>query len=246
MAQNQLYDLQNPTKRIELPKKLNEISGLSFLTNSEIASVQDEKGKIYILSPEDGKIVKEIEFGKNGDYEGISHFKKHYFVLKSNGSIYKIDKYGYSKEYEFKHKKGFDFEGLCLDKINNRLLVACKENGNKDKRSHFYIYVFSLESKEYVEKAHFKIRRNAVHSNFKPSGIAIHPNGNIYVLSSFSKTLCVLSKTGAILESTQLNESILNQPEGITFNSEGDLFIANEKKNTMPTLLKFNLNKTVR
>ena len=245
-AQNRMYDLQNPSERIELTKPLNEISGITMLEDGNIAAVQDEKAKVYILSAEDGTILNDSKFGKDGDYEGITKCRNHLYVLKSNGSIYKVHKNGDAKEYKFKHNNDFDFEGLCLDKENNRLLVACKEHGNKDKRSHFYIYLFSLESKEYVEKAHFKIRRNAVHSKFKPSGIAIHPNGNIYVLSSFSKTLCVLSKTGAILESTQLNKSIFNQPEGITFNSEGDLFIANEKKNTTPTLLKFNLNRKVR
>lgn len=243
-------ELQNkfsrPSERYKLSKELNEISGLTLLSDSEIAAVQDEKGIIYILSTLDGKIVKEVEFGKKGDYEGIAHFKKHFYVLKSNGSIYKIDKSGDAKEHEFKNNKNFDFEGLCLDKPNNRLLVACKEHGDKDKRDNFYVYSFSLDSKEYGQKPVFKIKRSKVNDNFKPSGIAIHPNGNIYVLSSFSKTVCVLSSSGEIIEVTELNKSIFNQPEGITFNSNGDLYISNEKKNNTPTLLKFNSGVTIK
>jgi len=243
-------ELQNkfsqPTEQFELSKELNEISGLTLLSDSEIAAVQDEKGKIYILSTQDGKILKEIEFGKKGDYEGITKYKKHFYVLKSNGSIYKVDKSGDAKEYALKQNKGYDFEGLCLDAVNKRLLVACKEHGNKDKRDAFYIYSFSLETKEYEKKPAYKIKRSKVNDNFKPSGIAIHPNGNIYVLSSFSKTLCVLSKSGEILEVTKLNKSIFNQPEGITFNSKGDLYISNEKKNDIPTLLKFNIDGTLK
>ena len=107
--------------------------------------------------------------------------------------------------------------------MNNRLLVACKEHGDKDQRGYFFIYAFSLDTKKYVKEPVFKVKRKTVHENFKPSGIAIHPGGNIYILSSFSKTLLVLSSEGSILNNLQLSEYIFHQPEGITFNSDGDL-----------------------
>jgi uncharacterized protein YjiK len=235
-----LYDLSFPEQRIELSDKLNEISGMELISDSIIASVQDEKALIYYLDADAGTILDELDFGKNADYEGIAHHKNHFFVLRSDGSLFKVGKKKTAKEYEFKHSKDFDFEGLCLDEHNNRLLVACKEHGDKDQRDHIFIYAFSLESKEYDKKPAFKIKRDDVHQNFKPSAIAIHPNGSIYVLSSFSKTLLVLAPDGSILNNIQLSEYIFHQPEGITFNSKGDLFISNEKHDTTPTILKFN------
>ena len=83
-------------------------------------------------------------------------------------------------------------------------------------------------------------KKSKVHSKFKPSAIAIHPDGNIYVLSSFSKTLLVLSPDGFILNKVVLDEALFRQPEGITFNTKGDLFISNEKNKGAPTLLRFN------
>ena len=159
--------------------------------------------------------------------------------MRSDGTIFKVGKKKKSKEYKFKNDKNFDFEGLCLDQANDRLLVACKEHGDKDKQDYFFIYSFSLESKEYDKKPAFKIKRDEVHPNFKPSAISLHPNGNIYVLSSFSKTLLILSPEGSILNKVQLSENIFHQPEGIVFNASGDLFISNEKNGTTPNILRF-------
>ncbi|MEO0405073.1 MAG: SdiA-regulated domain-containing protein, partial [Bacteroidota bacterium] len=146
-----------------------------------------------------------------------------------------------AKSYKFEKDGTFDFEGVCLDSANHRLLVACKEHGKKKKRDHIYIYAFSLEEKEYSKSPLFKIPKELVHPNFKPSGIAIHPlTQEIYILSSFSKTLLVINNAGDVIGFSQLNEYIHHQPEGITFSPNGTLFISNEKHNTYPTLLQFN------
>lgn len=234
-----LYNLKLPDQQMELASTLNEISGMEMLSDSLIASVQDEKGEIYFLDINTGNIVDHFGFGKKGDYEGIAHHKKHFYVLRSDGSIFKVKRHKDSKEYPFKNNNNFDFEGLCVDQANNQLLVACKLHGDKKKRDFFYVYAFSLEEKKYEKKPVFKIERNKVDKDFKPSGIAIHPNGNIYILSSFSKSLLVLSPKGEIRNHIYLNESIFHQPEGITFNSNGDLYISNEKKDQSPTILRF-------
>ena len=84
------------------------------------------------------------------------------------------------------------------------------------------------------------LKKEEIHPNFKPSAISIHPNGNIYILSSFSKTILVLNKNGDIKNKTQLNSYIYHQPEGICFDSKGNLIIANEKYKTYPTLIKLD------
>jgi uncharacterized protein YjiK len=239
--QNSNYKLDQPSRSMQLTEQLDEISGLVMLSDSLIGVVQDENGIIYYVASESGKIVDQFEFGKDGDYEGVTFHQGDFYVLKSNGSIVQTSRDGKSVEYNFKNSKGFDFEGICADPKNNRLLVACKEHGNKDKRDHIYIYSFGLENKKYYKKAAFKIKKELVHQNFKPSGIAIHPNENIYVLSSFSKTLLVLAPDGEIKSRSQFGEFICQQPEGITFNSKGDLLISNEQKETTANILVFKL-----
>lgn len=235
-----IYNMDFPSENVTLSGKLNEISGMVMLNDSVIAAIQDEKANIYFLEASTGKIIDQIDFGKNADYEGITHHNELFYVLRSDGTIFEVSKKKKSKEYNFKKSKDFDFEGICAQPEESRLLVACKDHGDKDKRDHFYIYAFSLATKKYEKKPAFKIKRELVHKNFKPSGIAIHPTSrNVFILSSFSKTLLVLSPQGEIIKAVQLNDYIFHQPEGITFDSKGDLYISNEKKDTSPSLLKF-------
>jgi len=129
---------------------------------------------------------------------------------------------------------------LCLDKDNERLLVACKVHGDKDKNGHIRLYGFDLNTMAYEKSPVYKISKKAISPLFKPSAVAIHPNGNIFILSSTAKMLVTLSPSGEILRKDALLKAIFNQPEGIAFSDNGDLYISNEKKNKYPTLLKFS------
>jgi len=76
---------------------------------------------------------------------------------------------------------------------------------------------------------------------FSPSAIAIHPlTGNIYMTSSPKKILMVFDRAGNILHLEKMDKSIHPQPEGLTFDEDGTLYMVNEgKKGGMGTLLKF-------
>lgn len=237
------YRLEKPSKTITLSEELNEISGLCLAENQGtvcIATIQDEKADVYFLDTSSASIINSFDFGKNGDFEGISCKGSKFYILRSDGEISISKHQGKAKEYKFKDNKDFDFEGLCLDPKNQRLLVACKEHGVKKKNEFIYIYGFDIKEKKYERKPIFKTKKTGLLEGFKPSGIAIHPSGDIYILSSFSKKLLVLDHQGNTKFIQHLDENIFFQPEGICFDQKGDLYISNEKHNRYPTLLKFN------
>ena len=242
------YHFSQPSQTIELGNKLSEISGLQWLSDSTIACIQDEKAKAYLLNSYNGKIIQEIDFDKKGDFEGIAMNSTHTYMLRSDGSIFVSNNFDKLQEYKFKKEGNFEFEGICLDPKGNRLLIACKQHGNKNKRDNLFIYEFSIKSNSYVSKPVFKLKKeDAIPSNFKSSGIGIHPiTQDIYVLSSFSKTILVLSAQGRVKGSTQLNEEIYHQPEGITFSKDGTMFISNEKHKTVPTLLRLDYHNSLK
>lgn len=240
---SQLSKLKEPIKNIKLVKELNEISGLTFLNHNSIACIQDEKAQVFILDPKNGEIKHKYDFGKNNDYEGITHNDSKFYILQSDGNIFISENEQKGKKYHFKDNKKFDFEGLCLDKKNNRLLIACKEHAKKENKNTIFIYGFSLLGNQFIKKPVFKIDKKEINKNFMPSGIAIHPNGNIFILSSHSKNLLVLDSGGHKKKLYKLNKNLFNQPEGICFDKEGNLFISNEKKDSYPTLLKFSADQ---
>jgi uncharacterized protein YjiK len=154
------YQLAEPIRSWKLPKSLVEISGLSYIDDQRLACVQDENGIIYIFNLKAGEIEREINFGDNGDYEGIEIIENDAWVLKSNGMLYNVT--DYLKKTESKTKKittalsgRNNAEGLAYDPINKNLFIACKgspfQDDNKES-GYKAIYSFNLETKKLNKK----------------------------------------------------------------------------------------------
>lgn len=163
-------------------------------------------------------------------------------------------------------------EGLCYDLDNNRLLIACKEKIGKgpqfkDKRA---IYGFNLQTKKLtsvpvfdfdVQKAKefalknkislpAKTRKNKGQTvtepfiKFRPSAICIHPQTkDLFLLSASDHLLFIFNKVGDIKHIKQLNPTVFNKAEGVTFHNNGDMLITNEGQDKKPTVLFFRYNR---
>lgn len=266
------YTFSSPAERIVLSKQLNEISGICWMNENEIACVQDELKFIYILSSKTGNIIKQYNFNIAGDYEAITKSDSCIYLLRSDGMLTEV------KSLNNDNPKGKDYilkllttnnEGLCYDKTNNRLLIAAKNkvNGNNQYDQKRLVYAFNLKTKLLEEKPVFTIDEREILERaleqklvvidkkdrkkkadnivrFNPSEIGINPiDGEIYMLSSNAKMLIIVNAKGKIKQIEKLDPIIFNKPEGITFAPNGDLFISNEAQNKQATLLRFNYTK---
>ena len=54
-----IYEIKNSNS---LPESLNEISGITYISNNTFACVQDEDGFIFIYNTERNEILKKIKF----------------------------------------------------------------------------------------------------------------------------------------------------------------------------------------
>lgn len=265
------YNYETPSEVIELPEILHEISGLTDLDSATIACVQDELGLVFIYNLEEKKIVKQISFGIPGDYEGITFTGESLFILRSDGMLIEC---GFSEE---NHKllidsiqtniPAKDNEGLCYDKLGNRLLIGCKSKLRKgsDFKNIRGIYSFDLETKELSEKPVFHIeifdiisfaKKNGIElpTRFKKktqevvtnvkigiSAVAIHPlTGELFILSAVDNLLLIYNTNGTITNLVSLGSDLYQKAEGITFFENGNMLISNEGKDSKPTLLNFN------
>jgi uncharacterized protein YjiK len=258
------YQLDRPKKSLELPSCLVEVSGLSLAKNeSIIASVQDEKGNIYLVNKYDGKVEEKIDFASNGDYEGIEIVGKTAYVVNSSGTIYEVEDFEAEdfkvKKYNTFLKSFNDVEGLAYDPSRNALLLACKGRPAEgeslfDFRRKKAIYAFDLTKKELIKEPVYLITLESVQSflknhsshndieklnkqfgpdvqqlEFNPSAIAFHPKDkDLYILSAAGNVMMVLDRNGTIKHMEKLNKKVHRQPEGITFSSDGLLYISNE------------------
>ena len=234
------YDLANPTQRHKLPTDLREISGLSYYKPGQLACVQDELGVVFIYNLDKEAVTDEHVFGKNGDYEGVEYVGNKLYIMRSDGELYEMTPTDGVKVLgsgpETKHIKidlpgKVDMEGLGYDPKQEALLLATKDGKGTDK----IIYYYSLPNKmlfkgPVIKQTDIQTFGNST-EEFRPSGIAVHPQTrDYYVLSSAAHQLAVLAPNGKVKSLVSLDEEALPQPEGICFAPDGTLYIASEGK----------------
>jgi len=162
-----------------------------------------------------------------------------------------------------------DTEGLTFDSLKNQLLIACKASpiiGGKEsgvraayaydlKEKKFKVEpIFLLSRKTFKKYIKENIKKNPSYKPylkeikqakkellFEPSAIAIHPVSNhYYLLSSAGNSLIVLDRSFNIKHLERLDAKRFEQPEGLTFNSKGDLFISSEGQKKKARIYKFD------
>jgi len=99
------------------------------------------------------------------------------------------------------------------------------------------------QSLEYFDKL-IKVFKPEEEFIFGPSGIAVHPvTGEIYIVSAVGNVLIVLNRKNEIMHLQKLRKKVHQQPEGITFDQKGNLYISNEGKEGKGKILMFSYMK---
>lgn len=238
-----------------LPKALNEVSGIAWIGDNRIACIQDEDGIIFIYNLETSTMEDEIEFGSGGDYEGIAIVGKDAYVLRSDGIITEIS--GFMEKYRQVQKHvtklnrlpGINIEGLCADPVNDRLLLAVK--GRKGLSQQKEIYAVDLNQKVSENQLVFTVdfsdpifQKVKGKEKFSPGEINVHPaTGEYFILDGSRSKLLITEKDGTPKELFMLKRKEFGNPEGLTFSPDGDLYISNEAENGPANILKVSLNR---
>ena len=259
------YDFSSPDAEFKLDNDLVEISGLTLFDENHLAAIQDEHGKFYLIEIETGEISAVYRFAGKDDYEGIAMAGERLFALRSDGQIREIKNYDTdnpdSDKIETQLHSKCDAEGLAHDVAGNRLLIACKEHPGKGLKRQRAVYALDLESLELSDRPVFTIPTKEVQlpdgsaneavrdlmyplvdlDGFKPSALAVHPITNdVFVLSSVLKILVVLDKDGGIRTLIPLDKDMFEQPEGMAFLPNGDLFLSSEGVKKKARLVRIN------
>lgn len=260
LIQGQQYHWDRPDHLWELPGELLEISGLTFAPEDRwLLAVQDEWGTIYGIDPENGQLAKTWPFLEKGDFEGIAMVDSTLWVLRSDGRLFSGTWQDGPSTAPSPVKtglpKGIDVEGLAWNPNTQRLLLAVKDEPDRPARGPAGVYPFSFYSAQtdslflQIDQESFtrmiaRLPRKSGKKRVRqwldsqtdtfllgPSGIAVHPlTGEYYMISSRGKVLMIFDVQGECREIIPLDPQLLPQPEGITFNRQGDLFIASEGK----------------
>lgn len=266
------YDFSEPTERIDLPKILNEISGLVLIDTNRFGCIQDEKGVVFIYDLESEKIVDEVRFADDGDFEGIAKVGDDLYVLRSDGELFHVMNFlsdSFRVEQFTTGVPADNNEGLCYDSAETRLLIGCKSKigAGKEYKDIRAVYEFDLithrlnpqpafefyipDLVSWADSAKVKLPVKEKKSGdeaalkFRTSAIAIHPvTGNLHLLSASDHMYFEFRRDGAPVYMELMNDRKFNKPEGMCFYRNGNMLITNEAQDKKPTLYLFDYNST--
>ena len=236
------YKMETP-ERFKVRESLQEISGIVYYKDEEhFMSINDEQGKVFQVGLRTKKPYPFWKFGKSGDYEEILNTGKEWIVLKSNGSLHFVNNLftdtTSSTIYHFP-KTGTgskEFEAAYYDAARNSTIVICKNCEEDKKKKATSVYAFSMDSMQFSPEPVFSYQyadipklSESPSKHFRPSAAAVHPVENkVYIIASINRLLVITDLSGKILETHHLSSRHFNQPEGITFAPNGDMYISNE------------------
>ena len=245
-------------KTWDMPKELREISGMAWLDSTRVATIQDRSGIIFIYNLKDEKVEQEIKFGEPGDYEGISYAHASYFVLRSDGYLFEVNRQGkVLHEYDLPLTGKDDTESLFYDAPNNRLLVGQKEGGKDITKKG--IFAFDLQTRVFNPDPVYSFDPNVSFCNrasgstivtgdsatkddgkkggsskgnagkiVKPSDIAIHPKTNEIFVVDGPNQRVLVLSPEGAPLYFIKLGKSFEQPEGIMFSPSGDLYVSTE------------------
>jgi len=253
------YNLSAP-KKFNMPEVLEEISGIAFHKGNPaiVYAQQDEEGKVFWGNMESKKF-QSSKFAKNGDFEDITTLGDMLILLKSNGDLYSFP----IAEVQKKHAAGVtetkgllpkgEYEGLFADEKAGLIYVLCKECKTDKNKKSTTGYTLNMDQSGYLKNVGtFQVDVSGVDKlagrkkgTFHPSALAKHPFTNEwYMVSAINKALLVADGNFKVKAAYHLTADLFNQPEGIAFDKNGNLYISNEGGDVQfGNILKFSYQK---
>lgn len=241
-----------------MPESLQEISGIAFYhqTSDTIYAIQDEDGLLFRL-PWNIKKQYHTRFAKKGDYEDLSIMQENVYILKSNGNLYSFPvKESISKDVkQGKEWKRLlppgEYESLYGDEATGKLYLLCKDCAGDQKNNIVSGFILQAGDSIYqsgtfqINVKELKALAGKIKNGFHPSAMAKNRlTNNWYILSAVNKMLVVTDSSFRVKEVSPLDGNVFNQPEGIAFDTDQNLYISNEGDEfTDGNILKFTRKK---
>jgi uncharacterized protein YjiK len=256
-----------PAWRVELPRELDEISGLAFSPDGRLFAHGDESGIIFQLDPRTGQILKRfaLAFGPGiqpfmgkrpkpgmvtGDFEDIQIVGERFFLLSSNGVLVEFREGRDGERVPFRAfdtglAQSCELEGLTYDASTRSLLLLCKHPYRRAWRRQIVVLAWSVDTGRLDPQPRLQVSENRVArvtgvDAFHGSAMAVAPeSGALVLVAGPQRRIIEISSTGELLAGRALKAKLHRQAEGLAFAKDRTLLISDEATGGRATLTAY-------
>ena len=221
--------------RWQLPKKLNEASGLALSADNRIFTHNDEKGIVYQFDPNTGDVnpvFKISDPALRADFEAIAIINQDIYLVTSNGDLHWVpDSLSYQKAVVTSSLIETGLADVCevegLSSYQGELYIACKKSyGSAD--HHLLVFRFDPKNSKLTEFLRVSSAGLGL-KKFHASGIEV-TDDIVYIISARQRRLLLLTRDGDLISQHKLKKKHHRQAEGIAVGSNGKVYLVSEGK----------------
>ncbi|HEU4698265.1 MAG TPA: hypothetical protein VFS40_03740 [Gemmatimonadales bacterium] len=252
-----------PTRQVELPPALDEISGIAFDARGRLFAHGDETGTIWRLDPATGRVLARFALtdetgdgkgaGKgavHADFEDIQVVGDRIWLVTSDGVLYETREGADGERVPFTRYdtglgKRCEVEGLTFDASTDALLLLCKHARTKAWDREVIVLGFPLDRKQLeatprIAVPFARLAPLTGEKAFHGSAFVRAPrSGNLVLIAGPQRAYAEVSSTGQVLGGGQLDRKYHRQPEGIAFAPDGSLLISDEAAGKRATVAAY-------
>ncbi|MEM7417014.1 MAG: SdiA-regulated domain-containing protein [Gemmatimonadota bacterium] len=242
------YDFEDRLWYVDLPGRLDEVSGLAFTPDGRLFGHDDERGRVHQIDPGSGEVGMRFDLGDPlalDDFEGIAVVGERFFMVSSLGLLYEFREGSDREDVEYRVTdpgigSGCEVEGLDHDPVSDALLFPCKTT--TPRTAPIEIRRVSMGTGDRM--ASIRVDRDAlptkdINPDFAPSGIVGTPIGTWLVLSARDDAIIEIDGSGTVLAGVELRSGRHPQSEGIALSADGTLYVADEKNGKEPRITAY-------
>ncbi len=233
------YDFARPAYRVDLPGRLDEISGLALSDDGRLFAHDDERARIHEIDPATGGVGKEFQLGYEAvreDFEGIALVGERFFLVSSRGRLYEFREGDDGEDVVYRVTDagvgaGCEVEGLDYDASDHALLLACKRTDADPG----FLAIHRLRVDPSAEPLPpLRVDRRGlaavgIDEDFEASALVAMPGGSLLLVSAPQEALVEVDREGGVLGGVELSRDDHRQPEGLEVGPDGTLYIADEE-----------------
>ena len=230
---------------VELPRALQEISGLAVTSDGRVFAHGDERAIVVQIDACAAKAVKSFALGAppvRGDFEGIAVVGERFFLITSNGQLYEFRDGPDASAVPFSVRDtGFgkvcEIEGLAYDPDDRVLLMGCKQPLRREERPAINVLRWSLDRSAAAAPPSLTIPLGDVAK--RVGGKAFHTSaierdarsGHNLLVAGPERVIAEVTAKGSFVAAHELRRALHPQPEGLTLLGDSVLVIGDEGAN---------------